>query len=675
MALFQVEKGGEKYLDWAKRKLRWLSARRIDLGVPALSQHFKIGASEIWIKASEFGDVLRITGVLAGGKMDGQVTWQGWLNSNSGTRNYAMVPQTAAGVTPTTPWDAVILHEANDYYYTEADPDSTPEDPKPNLIKRKRRHWLRVWRFMDVVAEFTWDEGGIRRGDDGGGTSIWESTQVYSSHDTSNGATVTVYDTDETGTPGAPYQLTVSPSMRTQWEGNPHGLITVAGQVDATWGQIHPGEQPTPPATITASVSGVTTAVSDPGISPPPHQNSDYKLDIDWTYESSDGGATYSATTSGSITYGEFPDGTLGPANGFTDIRYIIGGDFPATGWSLGGVGTTHTGSTTQSIAAGTYDDYGQGGTIPPISGPTSNAAALVAAVAAANAANTAAYEAELAAWRQRCHDCARNLLLARAALARQRLTEADLVRSYGTQWGERVTAMGPFPLTFTFSYNYHGAQIGTYVPVWKWTTHVYSLCNAPLGDDIEEDFELESYMTPDLANDVGLYYTSFALAGGVSETNPAPPDVPITIELEGLAKFTYSDISYSFSGGTVSAAGISPALGRTVAAPLTLGNHSYPGSSVTFLAYGMSDVDNEYAFTRQAQAFGEPSDLSLANDMQENCVGVTTYSRMYYHAYHAKFGGTKAAAYRQTEHYHENDAVGAIPAATYTFTQPAIVV
>lgn len=62
MALFQVEKGGEKYLDWAKRKLRWLSARRIDLGVPVMSQHFKIGASDIWIKASEFGDMLRITG-------------------------------------------------------------------------------------------------------------------------------------------------------------------------------------------------------------------------------------------------------------------------------------------------------------------------------------------------------------------------------------------------------------------------------------------------------------------------------------------------------------------------------------------------------------------------------------------------------------------------------------
>lgn len=64
--LEQVEKGGKHLLKWARNKLGALESVRHDLGLPALVKQFKIGKSHLWIKASEYGNIIRVTGGLGG---------------------------------------------------------------------------------------------------------------------------------------------------------------------------------------------------------------------------------------------------------------------------------------------------------------------------------------------------------------------------------------------------------------------------------------------------------------------------------------------------------------------------------------------------------------------------------------------------------------------------------
>jgi hypothetical protein len=60
--LEDIAPGGRKFLEWARRELDWLVRLRADLKLPRMSKHFKIGASLIWVKSSEFGNIIRITG-------------------------------------------------------------------------------------------------------------------------------------------------------------------------------------------------------------------------------------------------------------------------------------------------------------------------------------------------------------------------------------------------------------------------------------------------------------------------------------------------------------------------------------------------------------------------------------------------------------------------------------
>jgi hypothetical protein len=62
MTIEKVEKGGRRYLKFARRKLAQLDALRRDIGLQAMSKAYKIGSSLIWIKASEWKDLIYITG-------------------------------------------------------------------------------------------------------------------------------------------------------------------------------------------------------------------------------------------------------------------------------------------------------------------------------------------------------------------------------------------------------------------------------------------------------------------------------------------------------------------------------------------------------------------------------------------------------------------------------------
>lgn len=57
-----VEPGGQKYLKWARQRLSALADMREDLNLPVMTKDFSIGSSNIWIKSSDFGDLIRITG-------------------------------------------------------------------------------------------------------------------------------------------------------------------------------------------------------------------------------------------------------------------------------------------------------------------------------------------------------------------------------------------------------------------------------------------------------------------------------------------------------------------------------------------------------------------------------------------------------------------------------------
>jgi hypothetical protein len=57
-----VEGGGEKYLPWARQRLSVLDGFRKSLNLPVLSKHFRIEGSDIWVKATEWGHTIRVTG-------------------------------------------------------------------------------------------------------------------------------------------------------------------------------------------------------------------------------------------------------------------------------------------------------------------------------------------------------------------------------------------------------------------------------------------------------------------------------------------------------------------------------------------------------------------------------------------------------------------------------------
>jgi hypothetical protein len=72
MTIEKVAKGGRRYLKFARRKLAQLDALRRDIGLQAMSKAYKVGSSLIWIKASEWKDLIYITG--AGGPTGRQVS-------------------------------------------------------------------------------------------------------------------------------------------------------------------------------------------------------------------------------------------------------------------------------------------------------------------------------------------------------------------------------------------------------------------------------------------------------------------------------------------------------------------------------------------------------------------------------------------------------------------------
>lgn len=57
-----IAAGGKKYLKFARRELAVLTNLRKDLKLPSMQKQFKIGGSHIWLKSSEFGNIIRITG-------------------------------------------------------------------------------------------------------------------------------------------------------------------------------------------------------------------------------------------------------------------------------------------------------------------------------------------------------------------------------------------------------------------------------------------------------------------------------------------------------------------------------------------------------------------------------------------------------------------------------------
>ena len=68
--LISVAPGGKKYLEWALGRLRALTVLRHDVRLPTMTKQYRVAGSHIWIKSSEFGDVVRITG---GGVLFGMV--------------------------------------------------------------------------------------------------------------------------------------------------------------------------------------------------------------------------------------------------------------------------------------------------------------------------------------------------------------------------------------------------------------------------------------------------------------------------------------------------------------------------------------------------------------------------------------------------------------------------
>lgn len=62
MAIEKVAKAGRRYLKFARRKLAQLDALRRDLGLQVMSKAYKVGKSLIWIKSSEWKDLIYITG-------------------------------------------------------------------------------------------------------------------------------------------------------------------------------------------------------------------------------------------------------------------------------------------------------------------------------------------------------------------------------------------------------------------------------------------------------------------------------------------------------------------------------------------------------------------------------------------------------------------------------------
>jgi len=69
MAIEKVAKAGRRYLKFARRKLAQLDALRRDLGLQVMSKAYKVGKSLIWIKSSEWKDLIYITGAAGDGRI------------------------------------------------------------------------------------------------------------------------------------------------------------------------------------------------------------------------------------------------------------------------------------------------------------------------------------------------------------------------------------------------------------------------------------------------------------------------------------------------------------------------------------------------------------------------------------------------------------------------------
>ena len=334
MTIEKVEKGGQKYLRFARRMLARLTDARNRIGLDVMSKAYKVSGALIFLKSRKWGqDLIYITG-----KPGGIVSYEPYHELFSSLLNSALLPASRPGATGyTIPWVPLVQHISDTYYGEEYGPVSPFTQARDREYIRK--HSLVVCRFGKRVAQFDWDEARVWNE----GAQSFATTGAYVSH----AADGSSYTTSEGTFP-------ISPSLLDSALANPHGWIGENGI-------------PAPPEPESWSSHVELTYSLDEnfnyGSGPPPflQQESNQYRTYEYWLENDDTGAEVGRQTfAGLLNARVWGDGSLGPPNGFVDLEDIYsswttsrlapGGSGNNTGYIGGGTVTNINGDVTDGV-------------------------------------------------------------------------------------------------------------------------------------------------------------------------------------------------------------------------------------------------------------------------------------------------------------------------------------
>lgn len=481
------------------------------------------------------------------------------------------------------------------------------------------KHTLVVCRYTRRVAEFSWNTVSAfdpdfvpAQGDEE--VATYTITGQYQGHDDTNVSLVDIH------------------SDESEYNAHDvaHGLLPAAATNPWGWAGETAPREPIPP---TQKFYGArVVAVSSGAYGSPPTNSYVHRYEVTDQF----GVVLSSVTVSGTIDSVAYPDGTLGPANGYPDITTDVSGEVPAyEGNFLLGPNPMHIWPT------GHFEDYGQaGGGVQGVFAPSQTWLGVVAQAASANVAAAAQYAIDVNAYIDQV---------------------IVLVKGIATLLDEKLTTDAT-EITTDPRIPYKDQQAAYVFPAKNTAT-----LKATYGE-ISKTFTLDC----DYKLLASLGGSVYGVSITVAESAPVPP---YKVLFQTPVKYLFAPAAKTFA--LTAPTDTKPALAYKKAyfssgADLTRLEMTSP-NAVTW--GGLYRVTASAAATQQFNdtlGIGDNSDSGRGqppdNRMRAMCIGQpwfhTEFSDVSYAAYSAIFT-KRGAAYRKTPHTYTANG--------YTATQPAI--